>query len=121
MSDTQYSGSGHMSNWYSFSDSFKIVRPLKEPATFNEYLDSDQYYWVVSADGSKLQEAENIGGSNGDIDELVEIVDIISKQGCVVSGLSFYQSEEPLHCSVGFVEIESNVVTDHEFGTVLEI
>lgn len=46
-----------MSCWYTFSNSFKIDPPVKDPEDINEVWDTEGFYWQVSEDGSLMSSA----------------------------------------------------------------
>ena len=108
-----------MSYWYYFSDNFQISPPASSEAI--AHINEWDGYWLISDDGSEVEQAD-VGGNNCNfVTDLNEIAEKLAEYGSTLNGKSYYQGEEPIAGECGVVTISDGSVEEIEFGEILEV
>lgn len=113
-----------MSYWYTFSDPFEIKggKPSAELiAIINNEEDVCRRRWLIDEENHNLLIQDERDGSNGDVDSINEIQQILLDNGLTLSGKSYYQGEEELGGECGVVEIVNEWAEEISFGSVLDV
>lgn len=105
-----------------FAGSLNIDPPIKDINSIRKIesiSDNNHNCWVLLDEGDGITESENNGSNYKYKEELQEIVSYLVSKGHEVTGLLYYQGEEPLYGSCGLLSVVDGKVVDKCYGSVI--